>query len=154
MESRGVLYAVVAAALFGVSTPAAKILLGDLSPLMLSALLYLGATIALHVHRLDSREAPLSRADLPLIAGITFFGGILGPVLMLFGLKRVGPGLHFLSTCAVVARSGAPGSAAAVVAMAVAKSIECVADVSHGRFQQTERLHVISASFASRGVFG
>jgi len=24
-----------------------------------------------------------------LIAGITFFGGILGPVLMLFGLKRL-----------------------------------------------------------------
>jgi drug/metabolite transporter (DMT)-like permease len=91
MESRGVLYAVAAAALFGVSTPAAKLLLGDLSPLMLSALLYLGATIALHVYRLDSREAPLSKADLPLLAGITFFGGILGPVLMLFGLSTCPP---------------------------------------------------------------
>jgi drug/metabolite transporter (DMT)-like permease len=89
MESRGVQYAVTAAALFGLSTPAAKLLLADFSPLMLSALLYLGATTALHASRLDSREAPLSRADLPLIAGITFFGGILGPVLMLFGLKHL-----------------------------------------------------------------
>ena len=36
MESRGVPYAIAAAALFGLSTPAAKLLLGDLSPLMLS----------------------------------------------------------------------------------------------------------------------
>ena len=89
MESRGVQYAVAAATLFGLSTPAAKLLLDDFSPLMLSALLYLGATTALHASRLDSREAPLSRADLPLIAGITFFGGTLGPVLMLFGLKHL-----------------------------------------------------------------
>src|SRR5713101_1453272 len=38
-------------ALFGASTPAAKLLLGNLSPLMLSALLYLGAAIALSACR-------------------------------------------------------------------------------------------------------
>ena len=47
MEVKGVGYALGAAALFGASTPAAKLLLRDLSPLMLSALLYLGAAIAL-----------------------------------------------------------------------------------------------------------
>jgi hypothetical protein len=36
MESRGVQYAVAAAALFGLSTPAAKLLLADFSALMLS----------------------------------------------------------------------------------------------------------------------
>ena len=41
MERKGVTYALGAAALFGASTPAAKLLLRDLSPLMLSALLYL-----------------------------------------------------------------------------------------------------------------
>jgi drug/metabolite transporter (DMT)-like permease len=86
-QSRGVLYAIAAAVLFGLSTPAAKVLLGDLSPLMLSALLYLGAVAALHACRLASREAQLTSSDLPLIGGITFFGGVLGPVLMLFGLR-------------------------------------------------------------------
>jgi drug/metabolite transporter (DMT)-like permease len=71
------------------STPPAKLLLGDLSPLMLSALLYLGAAAALHAYRFDSRQAQLSSGDLPLIAGITFFGGILGPIVMLFGLRHL-----------------------------------------------------------------
>jgi drug/metabolite transporter (DMT)-like permease len=89
VKYRGVLHALAAAALFGLSTPAAKLLLRDLSPLMLSALLYLGAAAALQAYRFDSREAPLSSGDLPLIAGITFFGGILGPILMLFGLRHL-----------------------------------------------------------------
>ena len=40
------------------------------------------------------------------------------------------------------------------LAMAVAKAIESVADVAHGRLQQIERLGAIAASFASRGVGG
>jgi len=59
-QYRGILYAIAAAALFGMSTPAAKVLLGDLSPLMLSALLYLGAAAALRAYPLNSREAPLT----------------------------------------------------------------------------------------------
>ncbi len=92
-ESRaGIGYALGAAALFGASTPAAKLLLGELSPLMLSALLYLGAAVALTAYRLSrrpSREAPLGRSDIPAMTGIVFFGGILGPLLMLFGLRRI-----------------------------------------------------------------
>jgi drug/metabolite transporter (DMT)-like permease len=83
------MYAIAAAALFGLSTPAAKLLLSDLSPVMLSALLYLGAAAALHAYRLDSREAPLAASDLPLISGITLFGGIVGPILMLFRLRHL-----------------------------------------------------------------
>src|SRR5260370_35364797 len=71
------------------STPAAKVLLGDLSPLMLSALLYLGAAAALRAYPLNSREAPLTSGDLPLIGAITLFGGVLGPILMLFGLRHL-----------------------------------------------------------------
>jgi drug/metabolite transporter (DMT)-like permease len=81
-----------AAALFGASTPAAKLLLRALSPLMLSALLYLGATIALSVYRFlafQSRESQISRRDLPLICGVIFFGGIVGPILMFLGLQRL-----------------------------------------------------------------
>lgn len=93
MDLKGIGYALGAAWLFGASTPAAKLLLRHLSPLMLSALLYLGAATALSLYRFvrsfESREAQVTRPDLPLIAGIIFFGGIAGPILMLVGLQRV-----------------------------------------------------------------
>jgi drug/metabolite transporter (DMT)-like permease len=92
MEVKGVGYALGAAALFGASTPGAKLLLRDLSPLMLSALLYLGATIALSAYRFlafESREAQITRHDLPSMCGIIFFGGIVGPILMFLGLQRL-----------------------------------------------------------------
>jgi drug/metabolite transporter (DMT)-like permease len=91
VELTGVGYAPGAAALFGASTPFAKLLLRDLSPLMLSALLYLGAATALSAYRLiapsKSREAQIASRDVAPIAAIIFFGGILGPVLMLLGLR-------------------------------------------------------------------
>jgi drug/metabolite transporter (DMT)-like permease len=93
MEVKGVGYALGAAALFGASTPAAKLLLRDLSPLMLSSLLYLGAGLALSAYRfflaIELREAQITRRDLPLICGIIFFGGIVGPILMLLGLRSL-----------------------------------------------------------------
>jgi hypothetical protein len=81
MELNGVGYALGAATLFGASTPAAKLLLRYLSPLMLSTFLYLGATTALSDYRLlafESREAQIARRDLPPVCGIIFFGGMLG----------------------------------------------------------------------------
>jgi drug/metabolite transporter (DMT)-like permease len=71
MQLTGVGFALGAAALFGASAPAAKLLLRDLSPLMLSALLYLGAAIALSAYRFlpafESHEAQITRRDLPWI---------------------------------------------------------------------------------------
>ena len=92
MDLSGVAYALGAASLFGASTPAAKLLLRDLSPLMLTALLYLGAAIALSAYRLfasRSREARISRRDFAPICGVIFFGGIAGPILMFLGLQRL-----------------------------------------------------------------
>ena len=45
MNRTGVLYALASAALFGASTPAAKLLLGTLDPFVLAGLLYCGAGI-------------------------------------------------------------------------------------------------------------
>ena len=92
MEVPGAVYALCAAALFGASTPAAKLLLRDLSPLMLSALFYLGAGLGLSAYRflaLESREAQITRRDLPFVCGIIFFGGTLGPILLFLGLQRL-----------------------------------------------------------------
>jgi drug/metabolite transporter (DMT)-like permease len=92
IEKKGVGYALGAAALFGASTPAAKLLLRDLSPLILSALLYLGAAIVLSAYRFlasESREAQITRSDFPSMCGIIFFGGMVGPILMFLGLQRL-----------------------------------------------------------------
>ena len=82
-----------AAALFGLSTPLAKLLIGDINPWLLAGLLYLGSGCGLTLLYLlrrssagGSSEASLTRADLPWPAGTVLFGGILGPILLLFGL--------------------------------------------------------------------
>ena len=50
--NRSVLYALAAAALFGASTPFAKLLVGEISPLLLGGLLYLGSGMGLSVARI------------------------------------------------------------------------------------------------------
>lgn len=47
MHSPAIAYALASAALFGASTPLAKILLGAVSPLLLAGTLYLGSGIGL-----------------------------------------------------------------------------------------------------------
>ncbi len=87
----GVGVAVGAAALFGASTPLAKLLLGQLPAVLLAGLLYLGSGVGLTllflIRRRQAREAPLTRADLPWLGGATLFGGVLGPVLLMVGLS-------------------------------------------------------------------
>ena len=88
--SRGVVFALAAAALFGLSTPAAKALLGDIHPVLLAGLLYGGSGVGLCLFRLlrSSRsEAPLTRRDARWLAGAVVSGGILGPVVLLIGLR-------------------------------------------------------------------
>src|SRR5262249_32678884 len=95
MNRAAVLYALISAALFGVSTPAAKELVGSLHPAVLAGLLYCGAGIGIALLRrgLPSRvsRAPrgtISRADLPWLAGAIGAGGVLGPLLLMAGLAR------------------------------------------------------------------
>ena len=88
--------ALAAAALFGVATPAAKLLLPGTGALVLAALLYVGAGVGLAAIGLArrmlggaTREATLRRADLPVLAGVVLFGGVVAPVLLLLGLERL-----------------------------------------------------------------
>lgn len=87
-------YALLAAALFGASTPFAKLLAGQSAPVMLAALLYLGSGIGLScclLLRSRKREsgAAIAPSDLPWLAGAIVAGGILGPVLLMTGLTLV-----------------------------------------------------------------
>ena len=90
---RGAAFGLAAAALFGASAPFAKVLLGGAGPLALAGLLYAGAGLALTAARVarrgPGREARLRRADAPLLAVVAVAGGLLGPVLMLVGLRRL-----------------------------------------------------------------
>jgi drug/metabolite transporter (DMT)-like permease len=91
----GIGLALLAAGLFGASTPLAKLLVAEVSPVMLAGLLYAGSGVGLGLWwafarlRSGSRaEAPLRRRDLPWLGGAVLFGGVLAPVLLMLGLRH------------------------------------------------------------------
>src|SRR4051812_7681746 len=88
LRNPGVQAALAAAVLFGAGTPIAKLLLDDVSPWMLAGLLYLGSGLGLGLYRLLRRSprVHLERRELAPLAGAVFFGGLVGPVLLMFGL--------------------------------------------------------------------
>jgi drug/metabolite transporter (DMT)-like permease len=87
MRRHAIAFALVSAALFGASTPLAKLLLGTTSPLLLAGLLYLGAGIGLFAW-LRGRLKRIAREDLPWLTAAVVCGGIAGPALLMFGLVR------------------------------------------------------------------
>lgn len=98
MPARGVIYALLAALLFGITTPFAKGLLIEISPVLLAGLFYLGSGLGLGIYLLTthltakftgqkkSSEASLQKSDLPWLGGAIIFGGIIAPALLMFGL--------------------------------------------------------------------
>jgi drug/metabolite transporter (DMT)-like permease len=89
---RGPLLGLAAAALFGGSTPVAKLLVPDAGVLVLAGLLYAGAGLGLTAaqpFRRRGAEAPLQRSDLLRLAGVVLAGGVVGPVLLVAGLTRL-----------------------------------------------------------------
>jgi len=87
-----VLYALVAAALFGASTPLAKLLGVGVSPVLLAGLLYLGSGVGLTVVRLVRdrgwQKTGLTAPEWPWLISAIAFGGVLGPVALMFGLTH------------------------------------------------------------------
>ncbi len=99
MSLRSASPALLAALLFGASTPLAKLLGLDMGPQLLAGLLYLGSGLGLSllilVRHLLPRPvglpAPLLRialADWPWLGGAILAGGVLGPVLLMAGLAN------------------------------------------------------------------
>src|SRR5919201_6448941 len=95
MRRRAIAYALLSAALFGASTPLAKLLVGAINPLALAGVLYLGSGIGLavwmglrRVTRLES-GARLAKADWPWLAAAIAAGGLAGPALLMYGLARI-----------------------------------------------------------------
>ena len=86
---RGAGLALLAAVLFGASTPLLQRAGAGVGPLSTAALLYAGAALvgALLRQRV-AREAALRRADLPRLAAMAVFGAAVGPVALAWGLQR------------------------------------------------------------------
>ncbi|MFO7636102.1 MAG: EamA family transporter [Clostridia bacterium] len=85
--------AVLAAALYGISAPASKLLLAEIPPVLLAALLYLGAGLGMLVVNLaggrlrkERAEAGMTRKELPGAVGMILLD-IAAPVLLMLGLS-------------------------------------------------------------------
>ena len=86
---RGGVLAVLAAVLFGVSTPLVQRLGAGLGAFTTAALLYAGAALVGALLRQPvTREARLIRPDLPRLLAMAAFGAVLGPVALAWGLQH------------------------------------------------------------------
>ncbi len=86
---RGGLLALLAATLFGISTPLIQQLGAGLGPFTTAALLYAGAAAVGALTRKGAQhEARLRRTDIPRLLGVAAFGAVLGPVALAWGLQR------------------------------------------------------------------
>jgi drug/metabolite transporter (DMT)-like permease len=93
---RPVFIALISAAHFAVSTPAAKLLPGAVHPTVLAGPLYCGAGLCVAILRRVARwlgtptavETSLGSADVRWLADAAAAGGIAGPLLPMFGLSQ------------------------------------------------------------------
>ena len=92
---RGYTAGLAGAALFGMSAPITSRLLVGSGTLLIAGLLYAGAAIALSAVRgiqgPSAEEAPIRRGDWPLLGAVTVLGGVVGPILLIVGLRRLTP---------------------------------------------------------------
>jgi drug/metabolite transporter (DMT)-like permease len=86
---RGGLLALLAAVLFGVSTPLVQRFGDGLGAFSTAALLYAGAAaVGLLLRQRAEREARLQQRDLPRLLAMAAFGAVIGPVALAWGLQN------------------------------------------------------------------
>ncbi len=91
-----IIQGVLAAILFGASAPFAKLLLHKIEPVLLVALMYLGAGFGLLLlrasgtlyKRATDAEAGIKKADVPWLIGALFAGGVGAPIILMFSLRN------------------------------------------------------------------
>ncbi len=86
-----ILIVFLSAILFGASTPIGKILLDTLPPFLLAGLLYIGAALGVLPFSIRKQKKTgiqkIGRKNIVRLIGAISFGGVAGPVLLLFGLQ-------------------------------------------------------------------
>jgi len=95
-QRQGLIAGLLAAVFFGLSAPLISLISGEASPLMIAALLYAGAALALLLVRAavgrQQAESPVQRRDLAPLVGLTVLGGIVGPLCLVQGLSLLSAG--------------------------------------------------------------
>ena len=88
----GILFAVVAALSFGITTPVIEAMGRAIGPLTTAALLYTGACLSAPLLRWFSPTGgrALGRSHLVRLAAVAVLGAALAPVLLAWGLQRAG----------------------------------------------------------------
>lgn len=97
--NRSAVFLALAAALcYGLSAPVSKLLMGRVAPVLLAALLYLGAGLGMGAvlllerrSRAGEKEARVTRQELPWVAAMVALD-IAAPVLLMTGLAVTAPG--------------------------------------------------------------
>lgn len=81
-----------AALFFGGSTPFAKQLIAQVSPILLAGLLYAGSGLGLFLARIIQDKgwshSGLQKQEWGWLIGAVAFGGVIGPILLMFGLQQ------------------------------------------------------------------
>jgi len=89
-----ILQALLAALFFGASAPIAKLLLGDVPPVLMAAFLYLGSGTGISLIKLyqrltsNQKEAGIRLPDVKWLAGAIISGGILAPIILMISLQN------------------------------------------------------------------
>ncbi|WP_342757348.1 DMT family transporter [Kineothrix sedimenti] len=92
MKKSAIFMAILAAVCYGISAPVSKILLGELSPIFMASLLYLGAGAGMLIVNLlrgkksERKEAKITRTELPYVAGMIILD-IGAPIFLMIGLS-------------------------------------------------------------------
>jgi len=91
-KRKPILMAILAAALYGISSPISKLLVVKISPTFMAALLYLGAGFGMllvkgleHLSKKKQMEARMTKKELPYIVGMISLD-IAAPILLMLGL--------------------------------------------------------------------
>lgn len=90
---KAVSYAILAALLYGISSPVSKLLLVEIPPTLMAALLYLGAGVGMVginlfkvISKKEQLEAKMTMKELPFIIGMILLD-IAAPIFLMIGLS-------------------------------------------------------------------
>ena len=91
---KATIFAILAATLYAINIPLAKLMLNYISPTMMAAFLYLGAGVGMLVYRFihkaivkEQKKEPLTRKELPYTIAMVVLD-ILAPILLMIGIGK------------------------------------------------------------------
>jgi len=97
VQHRAILFAILAAALYAISSPVSKLLLKEVPPTFMASFLYLGAGIGMAlvglikiVNGTESSERRLTAKEVPYTIGMVILD-IAAPIFLMIGLTTATP---------------------------------------------------------------